>query len=172
MYLLFSQIMQDESSYLHFRQGLKTLEQIFGQSLQIIVGQTPEKEEEKAAALWQLIRYTTYCSCFNGHPSIFILLNAMIHIFHCLYVNCRSLQHFFRKSVRECGYAAFPCSRISGYLLKSLGTIVPPWRLKAGTLLIVSIRKPEPIFKAALSALWLSLQRKKGEITVEKVVVV
>lgn len=51
MYLLFSQIMQDESSYLHFRQGLKTLEQILGQSLQIIVGQTPEKEEEKAAAL-------------------------------------------------------------------------------------------------------------------------
>lgn len=48
------QMMQDCNSYLHFRQGLKTFEQIFGQSLQIIVGQTPGKEEK-----W--IRNTAYC---------------------------------------------------------------------------------------------------------------
>lgn len=50
-YLLYSQTTQKKNSYLHFCQGLKTLEQIFGQSLQIIVGQTPEKEEEMAASV-------------------------------------------------------------------------------------------------------------------------
>lgn len=34
---------QELNSYSHFRQGLKTIEQIFGQSLQIIVGQAPEE---------------------------------------------------------------------------------------------------------------------------------
>lgn len=34
------------STYLHFCQGLETLEQIFGQCLEIIVGQAPDKEED------------------------------------------------------------------------------------------------------------------------------
>lgn len=44
---LFCKIMLDSNSYLHFCQGLKTLEQIFGQGIQIIVGQTPRKERKK-----------------------------------------------------------------------------------------------------------------------------
>lgn len=63
-----------------------------------------------------------------------------------------------------------------GYLLKSSGTTVPPWRLKSGTLLIVSLWGPEAIFKAVTSAvLWRLCSGKfedGEEIAVEKVVVI
>lgn len=63
--------------------------------------------------------------------------------------NCKTLQCVFRKVVMQ----HFLAVEYQG-ICWSLGTMVPPWGLKAGTLLIVSLGKPPAIFKTASSAYW------------------
>lgn len=111
-------IMKDLNVYLHFCQRLKTLEQIFRQSLQIIVGQTPGREEENT-------RYFAYCLCFTRY-SVCRTCRRVLLLY--MYI-CRSICKWnFKcrikgKVIYRICYAVFP-SR--GYLLKSLDTSCHP----------------------------------------------